>query len=362
MTKPRTQNLKDSIAPVQPHERDSERTPTTQLTSKERFIQALSLVPEISEVEATIRSCFTSDVRPMFDIPDYLLSLGGKRIRPILTLLCAKAFGGPEISPDLIRIAAGIELIHMATLMHDDIIDQSPTRRHKPSPFATFGLPLTLLSGDFLLTRAFGLCAKLDDTVIAATEQACIELVEGEALESPLHCTEHTQESSLVIANRKTASLFRLGAFCAAHLTSAQSGTMEAAANFGQALGVAFQIVDDILDVQSDEETLGKPPGIDILERKPSLVNILWLATGSPLAQRLKSAPQDTEREREYVQTALKEISDSGVLLEAIKAAKNFGSEARDNLDEALTQNNVPPSVYSQALHAVIDFALDRVN
>ena len=362
MTKPRSKTLQDSVVHDQNHERVPKRAQTNQVTIKARFIEALSLVPEISEVETTIRSCFTSDVGPMHDIPDYLLSLGGKRIRPILTLLCAKALGGPDISPDLIRIAAGIELIHMATLMHDDIIDQSPTRRHKPSPFAKFGLPLTLLSGDFLLTRAFGLCAKLDDTVIAATEQACIELVEGEALETPLHRTEHTRESSLFIANRKTASLFRLGAFCAAHLTNTPSGTIQAAANFGQALGVAFQIVDDILDVQSDENTLGKPPGIDILERKPSLVNILWLATGSPLAGRLKTAPQDSDHEREYVQASLQEIAESGVLLEATKFAKNFGSDARHSLEQALQQNNVKPSQYSQALHAVIDFALDRVS
>lgn len=362
MTKPQSENLENPID----HKKNDTPCPeggqSSQATSQDRFFEAISLVPEISDVEATIRACFASDVGPMFNIPDYLLSLGGKRIRPILTLLCAKALGGPHISPDLIRIAAGIELIHMATLMHDDIIDQSPTRRHQPSPYAKFGLPLTLLSGDFLLTRAFGLCAKLDDTVIAETEQACIELVEGEALESPLHMTEHTQESSLVIANRKTASLFRLGAFCAAHLTSASPSSIRAAAKFGQALGVAFQIVDDILDVQSDENTLGKPPGIDILERKPSLVNILWLETDSALSRRLKVAPHDSASENKYVQASLEEIAQSGVLLQAVKAAQSFGFDARKNLDEALLGNNKEPSIYSEGLRAVIDFALDRVS
>lgn len=338
-------------------------TPTSkEVSTQERFAKALTLVPEISEVESIIRSCFASDVAPMFEIPGYLLSLGGKRIRPVLTLLCAKAFGVTSVSENILRIAAGIELIHMATLMHDDIIDQSPTRRHQQSPYAKFGLPLTLLSGDFLLTRAFGLCARLDDTVIAATEQACIELVEGEALETPLHIDSHTIDSSLVIANRKTASLFRLGAFCAAHLTNAEQKSIASASEFGQALGVAFQIIDDILDVQSDEKTLGKPPGIDILERKPSMVNILWLASGSTRANRLLQPPEDSTSEAHFVRDSLEEIQNSAVLDQAVAMAKKYGLNARDHLDKSLIENKSAPSIYSEALHAVIDFALDRIS
>lgn len=341
---------------------NKESLKTATSSSKEQFAASLLLVPEIAIVESSIRDCFSSDVSPMFEIPNYLLSLGGKRIRPLLCLLCAKAYGAEEISQDITRIAAGIELIHMATLMHDDIIDQSPIRRHQQSPFAKFGLPLTLLSGDFLLTRAFGLCAKLDDTVIAATEQACIELVEGEALETPLHAQSHTIESSLVIANRKTASLFRLGAFCAAHLTKANRDAVTLAADFGQALGVAFQIIDDILDVKSDEKTLGKQPGIDILERKPSLVNILWLARGSALSQKLLKPPQDSETELKYVLASLDEIKNTDILDEAISLAKTYTSKAVDCLEKSLKIHGSSPTVYSDALHNVIEFALDRVS
>lgn len=329
------------------------------LSASQRFTQALSLVPEIAEVEKTIRSTFSSDVAAMREIPEYLLALGGKRIRPILTLLSAKALGATSISRDIITVAAGIELIHMATLMHDDIIDESPVRRHKPSPYARYGTPLTLLSGDFLLTRAFGLCAKLDDEIIVATEQACIELVEGEALETPLHIEPHTRASSRTIAERKTASLFRLAAFCASHLTGADRSTTEALCTFGQSLGVAFQFIDDILDVLSDEATLGKRPGLDIAERKPSLVNVLWLESGDPAAQRLLQPPHGDD-EAQFVAQSLKTLTSGPVMDRAKSLAQQDALNAADALRRGLGEER-SQSAEGQALFSVIDFALERM-
>jgi len=331
-------------------------------TSSERFAEALALIPELARVEDTVRSTFRSDVTPMREIPDYLLSLGGKRIRPALTLLCAKALGASNISQEIIDVAAGIELIHMATLMHDDIIDQSPIRRHKPSPYAKFGTPLTLLSGDFLLTRAFGLCAKLDDTIITATEQACIELVEGEALETPLHTERHTTQTSLVIAQRKTASLFRLAAFCAGHLTSAAPDSLRSLSEFGETLGVAFQFIDDILDVTASEATLGKQPGIDILERKPSIVNVLWLESGDARAKPLLEPPSSATNEKAFVEASLKDLQSSAVMQNAKTLAQQYGERARTALHNALGSEVRRNSPAGQALFAVIDFALDRLN
>lgn len=334
-------------------------TQSSQSSAAERFSAALQLIPELADVERVIRSTFTSDVAPMRDIPEYLLALGGKRIRPALTLLCAKALGAQTVSQDVITVAAGIELIHMATLMHDDIIDQSPVRRHKPSPYAQFGTPLTLLSGDFLLTRAFGLCAKLDDEIITATEQACIELVEGEALETTLHTERHDLSSSLTIARRKTASLFRLAAFCAAQISGSTPTTIEHMCRFGESLGTAFQIIDDILDVTSNEATLGKRPGLDIAERKPSIVNILWLASGDPAAQRLLTAPCSDEGE--FVNHSLETLRASAVMEEA-KALATYHSElASSALRAALNSPTPATQPATEALFAVIDFALDRM-
>lgn len=329
-------------------------------SAAERFSQALLLVPELRQVEAVIRSTFNSDVAPMREIPEYLLSLGGKRIRPALTLLCARALGSKTISPMLLDIAAGIELIHMATLMHDDIIDQSPVRRHMPSPYARYGTPLTLLSGDFLLTRAFGLCAKLDSFIIQATEQACIELVEGEALETPLHVQPHTIETSITIAERKTASLFRLAAFCAAHLTGASEDVIREMASFGQSLGVAFQMIDDILDVTSDEATLGKRPGLDIAERKPSIVNMLWLESGASEAKRLLIPPTEKD-ESEYVKHSLAILKDSAIIEQAKDLATTHAKRAQVSLESATKSNRDTTRKFVSSLYALIDFALERL-
>lgn len=339
---------------------------TTGTTSPEinsptqRFAAALALIPELSEVESIIRASFRSDVRPMREIPEYLLSLGGKRIRPALTLLCAKALGAQSISKQILDVSAGIELIHMATLMHDDIIDQSPIRRHQQSPYAKFGTPLTLLSGDFLLTRAFGLCARLDDTIIAATEQACIELVEGEALETPLYVETHTLESSITIAQRKTASLFRLAAFCAGHLCGAPPATLAALSRFGETMGIAFQIIDDILDVTSNESTLGKQPGLDIIERKPSIVNVLWLSSGDLTAQRLLTPPIQGE-ENTFAQSCLSMLKTSSYVAQAKELAHSYGTRAFEALHEALPDNDIRSKPAAKALYAVVDFALERL-
>jgi geranylgeranyl pyrophosphate synthase len=248
----------------------------------------------------------------------------------------------------------------MATLMHDDIIDESPIRRHKPSPYAKYGVPLTLLSGDFLLTRAFGLCAKLDDHVIQATEQACIELVEGEALETPLHLQAHTVETSITIAERKTASLFRLAAFCAAHLSGASREVIEAMSSFGQSLGVAFQMIDDILDVISDEATLGKRPGLDIAERKPSIVNLLWLKTGDVESKRLLMAPGGSS-EPEYVRHALEILQNGPVIRDAKELATLYAERARTSLETAARGTPTSSPQFIDALFTIIDFALERL-
>jgi octaprenyl-diphosphate synthase len=245
--------------------------------ARARLKSVIAGLPGMEAVETVIRSKLVSDAPLLEEIPAYLLELGGKRMRPVLTLLVARALGQQTPAPALIDVAAGIELIHMATLLHDDIIDNSDMRRHKASPLNRFGQSETLLAGDFLLVRAFSLCARLDAAIIDATERACIHLTEGEILEVPLYATQHSRETALTIADKKTAALFELAAYSAAHIATANPTVTSSMAAFGQALGIAFQILDDILDVTSDADLLGKPSGTDIRERKPSIVNILLL-------------------------------------------------------------------------------------
>lgn len=322
---------------------------------------ALLSLEGLSEIDTVIRSKLESRAPVITEISNYLLDLGGKRIRPILTLLSAQSVAnapGKRIS-QLYDVAAGIELIHMATLLHDDIIDKAPLRRHKPSPFVRFGADATLLTGDFLLVRAFGLCARLDPAIIDWTEEACVALTEGEILETSLASTPHSIESSIEIARKKTAALFRLAARCGSHLAGATAEAVEKFAMFGEALGIAFQILDDILDVTSTAEQLGKRRGQDIFERKPSIVNVLWLQSGSPLAQALRDG--GVELSEPYVHAALKEILEGDVIVQARAMARDYAERAHEHFCSAcLAAHASPNSVAAELVAGLIRYVLDR--
>ncbi len=285
----------------------------------------------LPKIERLIEEKLSSEAPRLTEIGSYLLGLGGKRIRPVLTLLSARACGMAAPSPALIQVAAGIELIHMATLLHDDIIDKSPRRRNQESPLVRYGVEDTLLCGDFLLTRAFSLCAHLDRYIIDCTEEACINLTEGEILEVPLHKKKHSVETSLLIAEKKTAALFRLGALCGAHLSGVSPHVVNEMASFGEQLGIAFQILDDILDVTADENLLGKKSGVDLAERKPSLVNVLWVESGSQLAKMLHQTPSNSEQD--FVDAALRELRGSAVIERARELACAYASKAQHALE-----------------------------
>lgn len=336
----------------------SSPSPSQLPTARDRLVAALAELRGMSEVEAIVGRKLASEAPLLTEIPRYLLELGGKRMRPILALLTGRLCGLTDPSPALLDVAAGIELIHMATLLHDDIIDRSPLRRHQASPYVKFGLENTLLSGDFLLVRAFSLCARLDSFIIDSTEQACIELTEGEILEVPLSRAEHTCESSLTIARKKTAALFWLAARSGAHLAGAPVAAVEALSRFGDRVGTAFQVLDDILDVTSPEDLLGKKSGIDLRERKPSLVNVLWVESGSPLARRL-TTPEPLDEE--FIAAALAELRGSPVIEAARGEALRLVAEGTAALEQALAALPTPDRHAAEALRALVAYILERM-
>ena len=334
------------------------------------FLAALSSPGELSEVEQVIKSRLGSQAPVIEEVCTYLLGLGGKRIRPILTLLAARALGMPEPlkthrrGQQLIEVAAGIELIHMATLLHDDIIDKSPRRRHKESPLLKYGPDSTLLAGDFLLVRAFGLCAHLDRFIIDATERACVALTEGEIIETNLVRDTHSLESCFEIARKKTAALFRLACESAAYLCECPTQTQNDMALFGEKMGVVFQMVDDILDVTADEDLLGKPSGQDLRERKPSLINILWLKSGSPLAATLRQPAEN--KEENFIAQALAELRASQIVPQARQIAQGVAEEALTHLHNAARSLNchTPGRQQSSAiamLQELVTYVMERV-
>jgi octaprenyl-diphosphate synthase len=327
-------------------------------TAKARLSAALATMSGLDRVESLIEEKLVSDAALLCEIPRYLLTLGGKRMRPALALMVARALGCTAPPQQLIDVAAGIELIHMATLLHDDIIDRSPLRRHQASPFVKFGLESTLLSGDFLLVRAFSLCARLDRFVIDSTERACIELTEGEILEVPLDRHRHTVETSLTIARKKTAALFWLAARTAAHLVSSPPPIVERAALLGEKLGIAFQILDDILDVTSTEDLLGKKAGIDIREKKPSLVNVLWAESGAPGAEVLTQpgAVDDATIERSVAILRASPVIDA-----ARRIALRYTEEAGLELDAIEAETPHVDRVAVGHLRTLIDYTVERM-
>jgi geranylgeranyl pyrophosphate synthase len=307
-------------------------------------------------VEDRAQSRFVSEAEALNKIPTYLLKQGGKRIRPILALLSARLFGMTEPSEELINVAAGIELIHMATLLHDDIIDQSPTRRHQRSAYLEFGMMPTLLSGDFLLVRAFGLCAQLDSYVIDQTERACVELTEGEILEGTLDAeSEVSFEHYVNVVSKKTAALFDLAAKVGAHLSQTNPETTKSLGLFGRYAGIAFQMVDDILDVTADESLLGKPAGTDLKQKTPSLVNILWLQSGDSEA---KSFFAQTEISPEKSKETAKYLKDSPIIEDCRILAKDYADKASSQL-EGLDQASIDTKTKDQLL-SIVNYTLQR--
>jgi len=321
----------------------------------------LAQIEGLNEIEQLIKEKIKSEAPVLSEISAHLVNLGGKRIRPALCLLCAKVLGMQKPSEDLLSVATGIELIHSATLLHDDIIDKSPIRRKEISAYRKYGLPGTLLAGDFLLVRAFALCAKLDEHVISATEEACVELTEGEILETPLYESDHSIESALVIAKKKTASLFRLAAQSAAYISGASRETENMMRTFGEELGIAFQMLDDVLDITGNASTSGKAAGVDIRERKPSIVNMLWLETKSPLSRSLLSAPNSSEDS--FVEEAIREIKDCGILEKASNLAHQYATQAEGSLKQAILLHKGPinDAAYAQVL-SIINFVVERIH
>src|SRR5439155_1124754 len=238
---------------------------------------------ELAMVEARIRESIVTEEPLLHDIARYVIESGGKRIRPMVTLLAFQALGGKEIR-QAVDCAAAFELIHSATLIHDDINDGGEMRRGRLAAYKKFGLQNALVTGDFLFVKAFGIGGKFDDDIVEITANVCAALAEGEIRQKRhAHDTGVTRSEYLDIIERKTALPMSAGAKVAGLLANARLEDIEAVGDYGINLGMAFQIVDDILDVIGDASRLGKPPGTDVREGNVTLVTIHALNDGSSI-------------------------------------------------------------------------------
>ena len=226
-------------------------------------------------VDAVIRQRLASRVALIDQISHYIVNAGGKRIRPRLLLLFADAFGFD--GPERFELAAVVEFIHTATLLHDDVVDESSMRRGRATANAVFGNAASVLVGDFLYSRAFQMMVSCNRMrVLEVLAEATNVIAEGEVLQlMNMHDADLAVEEYLRVIRYKTAKLFEASARLGAVLGQADAQTEEACAAFGRSLGTAFQLVDDLLDYEGSTEALGKNVGDDLREGKPTLPLLL---------------------------------------------------------------------------------------
>jgi octaprenyl-diphosphate synthase len=310
-----------------------------------------SVAEELQLVEKNLTRSIRSSERTLTEISSYLIHGGGKRIRPMVTILAFKAFGGKSVE-DIVDIATAIELIHTATLLHDDIIDTAEIRRGKESAYKKFGLKATLVTGDFLFIKAFEFAGKFDETVVQWTADACTRLTEGEILQGLFNRnTEVTVQDYVEIVKRKTASLFQTGAKVGAYLAGAGPSLVADMGEYGLNLGIAFQAIDDVLDVVGHKELLGKPTGMDLRDGNPSLPIILALNEGQTAVSEVFQCNQPTD---EKIQGALKALGQGG----AIERAKTFSKTYAELASRPIKK--LPPSLYRNGLKTLAQLIVER--
>ncbi len=309
------------------------------------------LASEMAAVERKIQETLRSREPRLAEIGLYLIGAGGKRIRPLVAMAVFRACGGDD-PRDMIDLGAALELIHSATLLHDDIIDAGEIRRGLPSAYTKFGAADTLVAGDFLFSKAFEICARFEETIVRWASDACIALTEGEIMQGRLRRNPSVTvaEYHEIIA-RKTACLFQAGARIAAHVAGAAPKVVAELGESGTAIGMAFQLIDDLLDVAGDSAKTGKPVGIDLRDGNPSLPIVLALPTSPTLAEVWQS---EDAGDRE-IEAALAEIRKSGVIERVRREAIGYTETAAASLA------SLPATPYRDFLEALVAELRDRV-
>ena len=313
------------------------------------------IAPELGLVEEELKGYTRSEIKPIAEIGEYILTAGGKRIRPALLLLTAKMLG--EVSPMAIRLAAVVEFIHNATLVHDDIIDAADTRRGRPSANSHWGNSMTVLAGDWLYMQSFAVALgeknfEVLNTLISITQK----MVEGELLQlTLLGKSQITKQQLLDIVERKTAYLFSGCTKLPAIAAGLNHGSAERLADIGKSLGMAFQLVDDLLDVTSTTAILGKPAASDLKEGKMTLP-VFFAVTNARAEDTQKVQKVLDERNFRSVDCAeiLRLIEKSDGLERTRELAGQYARRAIQLLEE------FPRSIYRDAIVGIPEFILNR--
>jgi len=309
---------------------------------------------DLVAVDAVIRASMKSAVPLVDQVAEHIIAGGGKRLRPLIVLLAARACGYRGSSH--IDAAAFIEFIHTATLLHDDVVDGSERRRGRHTANSVYGNSASVLVGDFVYSRAFQMMAAIgSQRVMEIMSQATNVIAEGEVLQlMNAGDPDTTQQRYLEVIYRKTAKLFESGAEVAAVLAGASPSQQRALAEYGKHLGTAFQLIDDVLDYQSDPAERGKNLGDDLAEGKPTL----------PLIQALRLAEDDAVKQmiRGAIERGgLDQLEVIVATIESTGALEYTRRLAQDEADQALTAlQALPETPYKQGLVTLARFAVER--
>ena len=309
---------------------------------------------DLVAVDAVIRASMKSTVPLVDQVAEHIIAGGGKRIRPLIVLLAARACGYRGASH--IDAAAFIEFIHTATLLHDDVVDGSEQRRGRRTANSVYGNSASVLVGDFVYSRAFQMMAAIgSQRVMEIMSEATNVIAEGEVLQlMNAGDPDTTQQRYLEVIYRKTAKLFESGAEVAAVLAGASPSQQRALAEYGKHLGTAFQLIDDVLDYQSDPAERGKNLGDDLAEGKPTL----------PLIQALRLAEDDAVKQmiRGAIERGgLDQLEVIVATIESTGALEYTRRLAQDEADQALTAlQALPETPYKQGLVTLARFAVER--
>ncbi len=308
---------------------------------------------DMQSVDDLIKQRLQSDVVLVNQLGHYIVNSGGKRLRPMLHLLCANAMGFEGKHHH--SIAAIVEFIHTATLLHDDVVDGSVLRRGKDTANALWGNEASVLVGDFLYSRAFEMMVEIGNMrVMEILAHATNIIAEGEVMQlMNVHDADTSEERYLEVIRYKTAKLFEASSRLAAVICGASEQQESALAEYGMHLGTAFQLIDDVFDYSSSSEDIGKNIGDDLAEGKPTLPLIYTMRNGTPEQVNLVRTAIETGG-LDQIEAVQKAVESTGAIAYTEQAAKDAAAEAI----KALT--TLPDNIYREALQSLAEFAVNR--
>jgi len=313
-------------------------------TCMSQWASELGLEEELASVERRMRELINSSQKILTDVALHVVDSGGKRLRPSLAILAHRSLMGEDID-SVIDISAAIELIHSATLIHDDINDGAEMRRGKSAAYRQFGLHEAIVAGDFMFAMAFCVGGKYEADIVDLVAESCRSLAEGEIMQyMNRNNSDLSVEEYIKIIKGKTAHPIKTSAQVGARLAERNGDQIKAFGGYGMNIGIAFQIVDDILDIVGDERSLGKRIGSDIREGNMTLPVILAAENDPDVARRLPGVLGNRDIGARQTAEFLAMIRESGGVDAAYDASHRYaeaGLEYLDGIQDSIFKNKL---------------------